>query len=144
MTSSSVSRASIPDGQPPRADHPLCADRMLPCKRRPRASVAVVEQAAYVPRRGKRRLSFMIATVRACFAALILVAGLAAMPLACRPAAAEPQAGGIARAAHLSIYHLQVANFRGERALGAGGGPLLYDFSRACGAYGPQLREVNP
>src|SRR5262249_56013796 len=111
MTSSSVSRASIPDGQPPRADHPLCADRMLPCKRRPRASVAVAEQAAYVPRRGKRRLSFMIATVRPCFASLILVAGLAATPIACTAAAAEPQAGGGALPAPLPVHRLHPPPF---------------------------------
>lgn len=85
----------------------------------------------------------MIATVRPCFASLILVAGLAATPIACTAAAAEPQAGGIALASHLAIYDLKLANSRGKRSLEAVRGRIAYDFSSACEGYGLQFRQVT-
>jgi EipB-like len=61
----------------------------------------------------------------------------------CGPAAAEPQAGGIALASHLAIYDLKLANSRGKRSLESVQGRIVYDFSTACEGYGLQFRQVT-
>ncbi len=83
----------------------------------------------------------MTATGRFRFASAILVAGLLAAAAGFGPAAAEPQAGGIALAAHLAIYDLKLANSRGKRSLEAVRGRIVYDFSSACEGYGLQFRQ---
>src|SRR6266700_1957887 len=143
MTSSSVPRAGISGVRPGRMQGALCAERTLGCKRRPRGSVAVRAQAAYVPRRGKGRAPAMIVTARVRFGSSVLVASLLAAAAGCGPAAAEPQAGGIALASHLAIYDLKLANSRGKRSLEAVQGRIVYDFSSACEGYGLQFRQVT-
>src|SRR2546421_5505982 len=85
----------------------------------------------------------MIAIVwlRSAVCALVtyFLAGAAALP----PAAAEPQAGGVALASHLAIYDLKLANSRGKRSLETVRGRIVYDFSSACEGYGLQFRQVT-
>ena len=76
-------------------------------------------------------------------AARVLGAGLLAAASGCGPAAAEPQAGGVALASHLAIYDLKLANSRGKRSLEAVRGRIVYDFSSACEGYGLQFRQVT-
>src|SRR5436305_8833423 len=85
----------------------------------------------------------MIATARLGSATCALVAGFLAGAAALAPAAAEPQAGGVALASHLAIYDLKLANSRGKRALEAVRGRIVYDFSSACEGYGLQFRQVT-
>ena len=85
----------------------------------------------------------MIVTARVRFASSILVASVLAAAAGCGPAAAEPQAGGIALASHLAIYDLKLANSRGKRSLEAVQGRIVYDFSSACEGYGLQFRQVT-
>ncbi len=85
----------------------------------------------------------MTATGRFRFAFAVLVAGLLVAAPAFGPAAAEPQAGGIALASHLAIYDLKLANSRGKRSLEAVRGRIVYDFSSACEGYGLQFRQVT-
>jgi len=85
----------------------------------------------------------MIATARLGSATCALVAGFLAGAAAFTPAAAEPQAGGVALASHLAIYDLKLANSRGKRSLEAVRGRIVYDFSSACEGYGLQFRQVT-
>ncbi len=85
----------------------------------------------------------MIVTARVRFGSSVLVASLLAAAAGCGPAAAEPQAGGIALASHLAIYDLKLANSRGKRSLEAVQGRIVYDFSSACEGYGLQFRQVT-
>jgi hypothetical protein len=81
--------------------------------------------------------------VRVRFVCPVLGAGLFAAAAIGGPAAAEPQAGGIALASHLAIYDLKLANSRGKRSLEAVRGRIVYDFSSACEGYGLQFRQVT-
>jgi hypothetical protein len=85
----------------------------------------------------------MTRIARVGFAGSMLTASLLAATAGAGPAAAEPQAGGIALASHLAIYDLRLANSRGKRSLEAVQGRIVYDFSSACEGYGLQFRQVT-